>query len=554
MLNRSLLAVAAALALCTCATTAHAWVWTSTDGVTYDAPLSARTSKHASVNWINGQYVAVGMMTMTSSDGINWKQRLDQSNFGTIATHTVAGIAGRYSSGVANSAIYTSTDSIRWAYQSSLPPMGAGPARVASNGSNFLAVVPNTLATALIYRSSDGLTWNAADSAIPPVYAAAGNTYRVRYLNGRYIIVYQDNYLQWSADGGTSFSAINPVGSYSSSDLLTDLAYDNSTGLYLASVTRVGTPSQALLFKSTDLQTWTPTTVPASITAIQSMTGNGNGFTIAVTPTGSTGTSFDVYRSPDGASWTKAATVPATFARDMLFVNGTTFIATDEPVGNPAYAGPYQSVTTTVTGPSGAGSVYPPTQTIYSGATAYIAAVPASGYALTSVTASGCTATRVGNEIQLSAFTSPSGSCSVTVRFGVPCNLDVDGDGQVLAQTDGVMILRRMLGLTDIALTNAAYNPAGTRTGDTLTGRTDIRNYIDTLLTNNLTDIDGNSANAAATDGVLLLRALSGYGGTAATTAALGTSPVPTRSAWSAIYDYLSGTCGLTNLAPRATP
>ena len=117
--------VAAALILA--GTVAHAWVWTSTDGVNYDAPLSARASRHAAISLVNGQYIAVGMMTMTSSDGVNWKQRLDQSSFGTIATHSVAGIPSRYSAGVANSAIYTSTDAIRWSYQSSLPPMGRTP-------------------------------------------------------------------------------------------------------------------------------------------------------------------------------------------------------------------------------------------------------------------------------------------------------------------------------------------------------------------------------------------------------------------------------------------
>lgn len=358
---------------------AHAWVWTSTDGVNYDAPLSARASKHAAISLVNGQYIAVGMMTMTSSDGVNWKQRLDQSSFGTIATHSVAGIPSRYSAGVANSAIYSSTDSIRWSYQSSLPPMGAGPARVGSNGSNFLAVVPNTVATARLYRSGDGVTWNAADSAIPPVFAAAGDAYRVRYLNGRYIIVFQDNYLQWSADGGTTFTAVNPVGSYSSTDRLSDVAYDSASGLYLASVTRSGSPAQTLLFKSTDLVTWTATAAPSGARSIQSMAGNGAGFTAAITPAGGSGTSFDVYRSADAVTWTFAATIPAGFARDMLVANGQTFIATDEPVGNASYAGPYQSVTTTILGTPGAGSVYPPAQTIYSGATAYINRDPDSG-------------------------------------------------------------------------------------------------------------------------------------------------------------------------------
>lgn len=41
--------------------------------------------------------------------------------------------------------------------------------------------------------------------------------------------------------------------------------------------------------------------------------------------------------------------------------------------------------------------------------------------------------------------------------------LDVDGDGEVRATTDGVMILRALLGLPAAAITNGAVNPAGIR-------------------------------------------------------------------------------------------
>jgi len=37
---------------------------------------------------------------------------------------------------------------------------------------------------------------------------------------------------------------------------------------------------------------------------------------------------------------------------------------------------------------------------------------------------------------------------------------DVDGDGQTLAMTDGVMILRRMLGITGSAITQGVKNSA----------------------------------------------------------------------------------------------
>jgi hypothetical protein len=41
--------------------------------------------------------------------------------------------------------------------------------------------------------------------------------------------------------------------------------------------------------------------------------------------------------------------------------------------------------------------------------------------------------------------------------------LDIDGDGEVRATTDGVMILRALLGLPAAAITNGAVNPSGVR-------------------------------------------------------------------------------------------
>lgn len=60
-------------------------------------------------------------------------------------------------------------------------------------------------------------------------------------------------------------------------------------------------------------------------------------------------------------------------------------------------------------------------------------------------------------------------------------------------------------------------------------------------------DVDGNGARDALTDGLLIVRALIGMTGTAATTGALGS--VPLRGDWTAIRNYLNANCG-TSLAP----
>jgi alpha-tubulin suppressor-like RCC1 family protein len=61
-------------------------------------------------------------------------------------------------------------------------------------------------------------------------------------------------------------------------------------------------------------------------------------------------------------------------------------------------------------------------------------------------------------------------------------------------------------------------------------------------------DVDGNGIVSANTDGVMLVRAMLGFGGTAVTTAGLGANPV--RTSWAEIRAYLSSSCGLQELAP----
>jgi alpha-tubulin suppressor-like RCC1 family protein len=61
-------------------------------------------------------------------------------------------------------------------------------------------------------------------------------------------------------------------------------------------------------------------------------------------------------------------------------------------------------------------------------------------------------------------------------------------------------------------------------------------------------DLDGNGVVSANTDGVMLVRALLGFGGTSVTNAALGANAV--RASWAEIRSHLSLSCGLQGLAP----
>ena len=103
---------------------------------------------------------------------------------------------------------------------------------------------------------------------------------------------------------------------------------------------------------------------------------------------------------------------------------------------------------------------------------------------------------------------------------------------------DGILTLRWMLGMTGTNATKGALGGSP--------GRTDAAD-IAAHLNAQLIDIDGDSSVDAATDGVLLLRALLGLSGTAVTNGAV--SPCATRTTWTEIRAHLAGICGLT-LAP----
>src|SRR5258706_9663600 len=118
---------------------------------------------------------------------------------------------------------------------------------------------------------------------------------------------------------------------------------------------------------------------------------------------------------------------------------------------------------------------------------------------------------------------------------GPACILDLDGNGEIDALTDGVMLIRIMSGLTGNAVTNNAIgkNPQRTTWAE-----------IQPFVALALLDIDANGSTDALTDGLMILRASFGLTGTAVTNNALGVNP--NRGDWAAIRSYLNTTCGGT--------
>jgi len=137
--------------------------------------------------------------------------------------------------------------------------------------------------------------------------------------------------------------------------------------------------------------------------------------------------------------------------------------------------------------------------------------------------------------LTLSGVTANLTNQTLVGRQPATCDLDADANLSVRAMTDGILALRWMLGMTGPAATQGAIGA--------VPGRTEAAT-IATHLNLQRMDIDGDSSVDAATDGVLLLRALLGLNGAAVTNGAL--SPCATRTTWTDIRAHLVGWCGLT--------
>ncbi len=95
---------------------------------------------------------------------------------------------------------------------------------------------------------------------------------------------------------------------------------------------------------------------------------------------------------------------------------------------------------------------------------------------------------------------------------GSSCRADVDGDGARLPMTDGILILRRILTISGAALTNGVTHACVPRTAVGIASGIDLSSY----------DIDGDGQTRAETDGMLMLRAMLGFDGEALIAGAVG--------------------------------
>ncbi len=220
------------------------------------------------------------------------------------------------------------------------------------------------------------------------------------------------------------------------------------------------------------------------------------------------------------------------------------------------------SYTVTVIDPAFAPSILV-SGTISNGATPVagvtFCAQPATGVSCTASNASGaysCTvpagwsgmlhSPMVGsNRIPAQAFGSVTTAVTrnVAATTGVPtCNLDVDDNGRFDAATDGVAILRRMLGFGQPAFSGLAGACAGNTTAAT------IYAAANTSFNAGGYNATGGSATLPATDGAVILRTLLGLTGAAVTDGlGLDNESGATRTSWATLRPWFNATCG-TNL------
>ena len=117
----------------------------------------------------------------------------------------------------------------------------------------------------------------------------------------------------------------------------------------------------------------------------------------------------------------------------------------------------------------------------------------------------------------------PASNATLTANFtagGFVPSMDIDNNGNFDAATDALLLLRHLFGIRDATLTNAALGVGAERNAAA------ISSYVTAL--GNAFDIDGDLSVKATTDGLLVLRYLLGLRGTALTSGAVATSITPT--------------------------
>jgi Domain of unknown function (DUF5122) beta-propeller len=126
------------------------------------------------------------------------------------------------------------------------------------------------------------------------------------------------------------------------------------------------------------------------------------------------------------------------------------------------------------------------------------------------------------------------------------CTLNADANNSIAASTDAMLVTRYLLGFQGEALTNGATGQNATRTAEEIvTYLETLKNDPARKL-----DLDGDGQSLAFTDGLLMLRAMLGLSGDALTVGAMGQTSVayPTLRNPQQILQWIEATHGVACL------
>ena len=194
---------------------------------------------------------------------------------------------------------------------------------------------------------------------------------------------------------------------------------------------------------------------------------------------------------------------------------------------SPVHRGQKSAVTATVTSGSGV-----PTGSVWvtgAGASCNITLAAGTGSCALSPAVVGVSQTVTGSYGGDVSRAASSGTTQITVKS----TLDVDDNGTPQAAVDGVMVLRYLFGLTGTAVTNGITMGGGAQRTDPAAINTFLGQVSSVL------DIDADTKVTPMTDGLLIMRYLLGLRGTALIQGAVAQAPGAKRTSATDIEDYI---------------
>ena len=291
----------------------------SSDGTSWtnvDKPSSQTISYISDLQFLNGQYVAVGNGFMSSPDGVVWTRKNDNEVLNRISYGN-----GKYV-GIGTSKTYstivkTSIDGVTWQPQTVNVTDSLWKADI-TYGSGKFVLVGNK---GLILYSTDGTNWTKSVSGVTDCLRS------VLFANGHFIAAGDNGTILYSSDGVTWTPASSGLSSTDFNSVLQNLEYGNGQIVVVGSNYEKGSISyggyyfsailSSVILSSSDGITWTKRTSPSTC-GLEGVS-YGNGRFVAI---GNAGT---VLSCTDGATWTTESPF-TTGTLGMIASNGSGFL------------------------------------------------------------------------------------------------------------------------------------------------------------------------------------------------------------------------------------